>query len=103
MSSTIGSESCTIGPALRGQAHHPKPVLQSGAKGVTPAFLAELGVALDQHELIKIRLAAADRDERAALVEQVLTASGASLVQSIGHTLVLFRRNRDEPKIALPA
>ena len=23
---------------LRGQAHHLKPVLQSGAKGVTPAF-----------------------------------------------------------------
>lgn len=88
---------------LRGLAHPLRAVLQSGAKGVTPAFLSELGVALDQHELIKVKLAAADRGERAALVEQVLGASGASLVQSIGHTVVLFRRNRDEPKIALPA
>lgn len=88
---------------LRGQAHHLKPVLQSGAKGVTDAFIAEVGVALDQHELIKLKLAAGDREERATMIEQVTAATGASLVQSIGHTVILFRRNRDEPKIALPA
>jgi RNA-binding protein len=88
---------------LRGQAHHLKAVLQSGAKGVTDAFLAEVGVALDQHELIKLKLAVGDREERSAMIEQVVAATGASLVQSIGHTIVLFRRNRDEPKIALPA
>lgn len=88
---------------LRSLAHHLKPVLQSGAKGVTDAFIAEVGVALDQHELIKLKLAAGDREERAAMTEQVTGATGADLVQSIGHTVVLFRRNRDEPKIALPA
>lgn len=88
---------------LRGQAHHIKPVLQSGAKGVTDAFIAEVGVALDQHELIKLKLAATDREERAEMIAQITAATGASLVQSIGHTAILFRRNRDEPKIALPA
>ncbi len=87
---------------LRGQAHHLKPVLQSGAKGVTDAFLAEVGVALDQHELIKIKLAGGDRDERATLLAEVTGRTGADVVQTIGHTVVLFRRNRDEPKIALP-
>lgn len=88
---------------LRGQAHHIKPVLQSGAKGVTDAFIAEVGVALDQHELIKLKLAATDREERAEMIAQITSATGASLVQTIGHTAILFRRNRDEPKIALPA
>jgi RNA-binding protein len=88
---------------LRGQAHHIKPVLQSGAKGVTDAFIAEVGVALAQHELIKLKLAATDREERAEMIAQITSATGASLVQTIGHTAILFRRNRDEPKIALPA
>jgi RNA-binding protein len=88
---------------LRSQAHHLKAVLQSGAKGVTGAFIAEVGVALDQHELIKLKLAAGDREERAGMVDQIIQATGASVVQTIGHTVVLFRRNRDEPKIALPA
>lgn len=97
----------TLKPAqkryLRGQAHHLKAVLQSGAKGVTEPFLAEVGVALDQHELIKLKLAASDREERAAMIDRITSATGASLVQAIGHTIVLFRRNRDDPKIAIPA
>jgi RNA-binding protein len=88
---------------LRSQAHHLKPVLQSGNKGVTAAFVAEVGVALDQHELIKVKLAAGDREERKAMIDQLAADSGASVVQTIGHIVVLFRRNRDEPKIALPA
>lgn len=88
---------------LRSHAHHLKPVLQSGAKGVSDAFLAEVGVALDQHELIKLKLAVGDRDERSAMITEVTRRTGADLVQSIGHTIVLFRRNRDEPKIPLPA
>lgn len=88
---------------LRSQAHHLKPVLQSGNKGVTEAFVAEVGVALDQHELIKVKLAAGDREERGAMIDQLAADTGASVVQTIGHIVVLFRRNRDEPKIALPA
>lgn len=88
---------------LRGQAHHLKAILQSGAKGVTDPFLAEVGVALDQHELIKLKLAAGDREARRTMIEQITTATGANLVQSIGHTIVLFRRNPDDPKIAIPA
>ena len=88
---------------LRSQAHHLKPVLQSGNKGVTPAFIAEVGVALDQHELIKVKIAAGDREERGAMIDELVAGTGASIVQTIGHFVVLFRRNRDEPKIALPA
>ena len=42
---------------LRGQAHDLKALLQIGNKGVTPAFLAELDAVLEQHELVKVKVA----------------------------------------------
>lgn len=88
---------------LRSQAHHLRAFMHSGNKGITDAFVAELDQVLDRHELVKVRLSAGDRAERAALIEQLATASGADVVQTIGHTVTLFRRNPDDPKIALPA
>ncbi|MBS0431929.1 MAG: ribosome assembly RNA-binding protein YhbY [Proteobacteria bacterium] len=87
---------------LRGLAHLLKPVLLLGGKGVTPSVLAELEHALDDHELIKVKLAGADRGERASSLMQLLDASGAENVQTIGHVAVLYRRNDEQPKIALP-
>ena len=87
---------------LRGQAHHLRAFLHSGAKGITESFLSEIGLALDQHELIKVKLAAGDRDQRAQMIAQVADATRADIVQVIGHTVTLFRRNPQEPKVALP-
>lgn len=87
---------------LRGLAHPLKPVLMLGGKGVTPSLLAELEHALDDHELVKVRLSGADRMEREAALTQLLEASGAESVQHIGHVAVLYRRNDEHPRIALP-
>ena len=87
---------------LRGLAHPLKPVLLLGGKGVTPAVLAELEHALDDHELIKVKLAGGDREERASSLMQLLDASGAENVQTIGHVAVLYRRNDEKQQIALP-
>lgn len=87
---------------LRGQAHGLKAMLQVGGKGVTPALIAEVGQALDDHELIKVKIAADDREARALLVEQLIEGTGAALVQRIGHTAVLYRPSRDKRQIILP-
>ena len=87
---------------LRGLAHPLKPLIQLGGRGVTPALLRELGVALDDHELVKVRLAGADRSERERQLADVLDGSGAELVQRVGHVASLYRRNADEPRLALP-
>ena len=47
--------------ALKKQAHHLKPVVQSGAAGVTDPVLAEIDRALTDHELVKIKLVADDK------------------------------------------
>ena len=87
---------------LRGPAHHLKPVVMVGQDGLKPSVLAEVDAALTAHELIKVRVTAADREERAALVAAIVASSGADVVQSIGHVAALFRRNPKKPRIALP-
>lgn len=87
---------------LRGLAHPLKPVLRLGGKGVTATVIKELQQALDDHELIKVRLTGADKAERAAALTRLVESSGAEPVQSIGHVAVLYRRNAEQPRIALP-
>lgn len=87
---------------LRGQAHDLKALLQVGGKGITDALIAELGVALEHHELVKIKVAAADRETRDAMIEQIVSRTDASLVQQIGHTAVIYRPSQDKRQIVLP-
>lgn len=87
---------------LRGLAHPLKPVLLMGGKGVTAGVLKELEQALDDHELIKVKLSGGDRTARAADLAKLVESSHAEAVQTIGHIAVLFRRNDEKPGIALP-
>lgn len=87
---------------LRGLCHHLHPVILLGAKGVTEAVIEELRRALAHHELVKIKLSGGDRDERRQQIEALTGATGAELVQAIGHTASVFLRNEDEPRLALP-
>ena len=87
---------------LRGLGHHLKPVVWVGQHGLSDAVLNEIGVALDAHELIKVKIAA-DRDERAMLAAEICDQTAATLIHSIGQMIVLFRRNTKKPKIALPS
>lgn len=87
---------------LRGLAHDLKPVIQTGNKGLTEALLKELAVALDHHELVKVKLGSDDRDERKQQIAEIGERSRAELVQSIGKVACFFRRNDEAPKLALP-
>ena len=87
---------------LRGIAHDLKALLQIGGKGVTPAFLAELDEVLERHELVKVKVAAEDREARDVLIDELIQASGAALVQRIGHVAVLYRPAKEKRQIVLP-
>lgn len=87
---------------LRGQAHDLKAMLQLGGKGLTDAVVTEVGEALAQHELIKVKVAAADREARDAMIAQLAERCHAALVQRIGHVAVLFRPNPEKRQIVLP-
>lgn len=98
--------SVTLSPAqrryLRALAHDLKPVILVGAKGVTPALLAELDLALEHHELVKIKLAAPDRDERDGWVAGIVQAAAVALVQRVGNIATVYRARKKDPGIILP-
>ncbi|AEQ96890.1 ribosome assembly RNA-binding protein YhbY [Xanthomonas oryzae pv. oryzicola] len=87
---------------LRGQAHDLKALLQTGGKGVTPAFLAELEDVLERHELIKVKVASQDRETRDALIAELIEQTCSALVQRIGHVAILYRPGKEKRQIVLP-
>lgn len=87
---------------LRGLAHSLSPVVLLGQKGVTASVISELIVAIGHHELVKVRLSGGDREERTAQTEALTSGAHCELVQTIGHTATLWKRNEKEPKLPLP-
>lgn len=86
---------------LKGLAHHLNPVVMLGNNGLTEGVLAEIDNALNHHELIKIKIAGAERDEKQLIINAIVRETQAVEVQTIGHILVLFRPS-EEKKITLP-
>ncbi|MCC5855920.1 MAG: ribosome assembly RNA-binding protein YhbY [Idiomarina sp.] len=86
---------------LKSKAHPLKPVVLLGANGLTEGVLAEIELALEHHELIKVKVPGDERDMRVAISDAIIRETKAALVQSIGKTLVLYRPAQ-EPKIRIP-
>lgn len=85
---------------LRGLAHSLKPVVQVGQNGVTQSVLDATESALLDHELIKVRLR--EPIDKKALAASLAEGAKATLCGVIGHTVILYRRHPEEPKIQLP-
>jgi RNA-binding protein len=86
---------------LRGLTHALQPVVTVADKGLSQNVMTEIESALDHHELIKIKLRA-DRDTRSAWADEIAGRCRAERVQAIGQVVCFFRRNAQEPVIALP-
>ena len=78
---------------LKKLGHSLKPVVTVGQAGFTEGVANELEIALDHHELLKIKVNVGDRDERDRIIEVILRRSGADTVQRIGNVAVLYRHN----------
>jgi len=87
---------------LKSLSHALQPVVRIGQKGVTAAVQDELDLALRHHELVKIKIAIGDRAERETAGTSLAEHCAATIIQRIGQTAVLFRRNKKEPVIVFP-
>ncbi|ERP38728.1 YhbY family RNA-binding protein [Chitinivibrio alkaliphilus] len=80
---------------LKGLAHSIKPVGRVGKEGMSEALTAAVEEALTARELIKIKfLETADFDKKndpAQLAQRL----NAEVVGIIGHTVILYRYNKD--------
>jgi RNA-binding protein len=77
---------------LKAQAHALNPVVMIGQAGLTEEVLKEINIALDVHELIKIRIRA-ERDERKEISSEIAQSTQAENIQSIGQIAVFYRKN----------
>lgn len=86
---------------LRAIGHKLKPVVTVAGKGLSEGVIAEIERALDQHELIKIKLAVGGKPEKTAVSEEICARSGAEVVQSIGNVVLLLRRSAEpDPRLS---
>ncbi len=78
-------------------------MVRIGQKGVTESVQNELEIALAHHELIKIKVGVADREERRATVAALAEKNEATVIQQVGQIAVLFKRNHEKPAIEFPS
>jgi RNA-binding protein len=86
---------------LRALGHALKPVVMIGNNGLTEKVLHEIEIALNAHELIKIKVHGDDRALRTQMLEEICSKSSATAVHHIGKQLVIYRQ-ADKPKILFP-
>lgn len=82
--------------SLKAQAHHLKPVVLLGAKGLTEAVIAETNIALLAHELIKVKINGAEKEDRILMTNELCQQLTAELVQLIGNTAIIYRKNEEK-------
>jgi putative YhbY family RNA-binding protein len=83
--------------ALRARAHPLHTVVIVGSKGLTEPVLREIEGALRSHELIKVKLASDDREERTTHFATLVATLAAAPVQQIGKIAVLYREKIETP------
>ncbi|WP_133127586.1 ribosome assembly RNA-binding protein YhbY [Legionella nagasakiensis] len=81
---------------LKAKAHHLKPVILIGTKGLTPAVLDETNSALLAHELIKIKINGTEKSDRQMIAAEICKQLQANLVQLIGNIAIIYRENTIE-------
>src|SRR5690606_10157956 len=81
---------------LRAIGHHLN-VIVIVSNGLKKNVSDEIDRALSDHELIKIRINASDREEKLGLAAAICKKLNAELIQMSGHVALLLRHN-PEPK-----
>ncbi len=87
---------------LRGLGHQLKPVVAVGDAGLSSSVMQEFESTISHHELIKVRIRAASRESREALIDELCQRESGSLIQRIGNVALIYRPNPDQPRIRLP-
>ncbi len=88
---------------LRSQAHHLKPLVIIGAKGVTDQLLGSVDLALTDHELIKVKYGEF-KEAKKEISDEIAKATKSELVGLIGNIAIFYRQNPnpEKRKIKIP-
>lgn len=87
---------------LRALGHHLDPVVQVGKEGLTDGIVAAVKEQLLAHELVKVKIAQDSPIDRVAAGAEIADRAGATLVQTLGRTLLFYKRHPHKPRIDFP-
>ena len=73
--------------------HHLRPIVTVGNSGITGGVIDEMQRALQDHELIKVKLNIEKKSEREREVKNLSTALDAHFIQLIGKNALLYKKN----------
>ncbi len=86
---------------LRGLGHHLKAVVMIGKEEVNDKVITATDEALEQHELIKVKLQEGCLSDRKDVAAELANATGSAIAQIMGNTILLYRPAK-EAQIVLP-
>lgn len=86
---------------LRAIGHQLHPIVMISERGVSEGVNLELERALEDHELIKVKLALADPADRRELAAALCEQHNAELVQAVGKVILLYRKaQKPNPRLS---
>lgn len=87
---------------LKSLAANLNPVFQVGKASLTPELTNAIGEAFHNNELIKITVLKNCMDDPREIAEMVSERTHSQVVQVIGKKFVLYKPDKDHPRIVLP-
>ena len=87
---------------LKGLAMNIDPIFQVGKSSITPEYVEAIREAFNTRELIKISVLKNCLDDPKEIAQVVAERTGSTVVQVIGKEVVLYKPDKDKPKIVLP-
>jgi len=87
---------------LKGLAMDIEPVFQIGKSSLTPEVTNAVSECFNKRELIKISVLKNCIDDPRAIAEALAERTRSTVVQVIGKKIVLYKPDKDNPKIILP-
>ncbi len=88
---------------LRSIGNALQPIVRLGKDGIDEGVVRAVDVALERHELIKVKLGSGADEDRHEASEFLATQTKSEVAQVMGGTILLYRRHPKEPKITLPS
>lgn len=87
---------------LKGLASNLNPIFQVGKSSLTPEVTDAVGEAFNNNELIKVAVLKNCMDDPRAIAEMLAERTHSQVVHVIGRKIVLYKPDKDKPKIELP-
>ena len=86
---------------FRAIGHNLRPVVTISHKGLTDSIGNEIDRALNDHELIKIKINTRVRENRKEITSQICQQHDAECIQSIGYISLIYRPSKNaDPKLS---